>query len=119
MDESTADRCSTSRGRTSWLSLINNELNDARTDPDVEDAIRARDSPNALKFLGRTSRRGEECRDFPVFEANPLTKVFQEHNLTDGCGKVPVRFQYSNVVHRPEGPIPAPHPPQNTRTQTV
>ena len=95
------------------------ELNEARTDPDVEDAILAGDSPAALKFLGWTSRQGEECGDFPVFEANPLTKVFQEIDLTDGSGTVPVQFQYSNVVHGPEGPIAAPHPQESIRTPTV
>ena len=85
------------------------ELNEARTDPDVEDAIKAGNDPNATKFLGWTSRQGEECGDFPVFEANPLTIVFQEVPLTTGNGGVPIQFQYSNAVHGPEGPIPNPH----------
>ncbi len=91
------------------------ELNEARTDLDVEDAIRAGNDPTAVKFLGWTSRQGEECGDFPVFEAKPLTRVFQEITLTDGSGTVPVQFQYSNAVHGPEGPIAAPHPPLNIR----
>jgi hypothetical protein len=106
----------------SWKNVVAtfyHELNEARTDPDVEDAILAGDSPAALKFLGWTSRQGEECGDFPIFEANPLTKVFQEIDLTYGNGTVPVQFQYSNVVHGPEGPIAAPHPPQNIRTPAV
>lgn len=89
------------------------ELNEARTDPDVEDAIRAGDSPSAAKFLGWTSRQGEECGDFPVLEAKPLTKVFQEIHLANGNGTVPIQFQYSNFVHGPEGPIAAPHPAQD------
>ena len=80
------------------------ELNEARTDADVEDAIRAGNDPSATKFLGWTSKQGEECGDFPVFEANPLTQVFQEVNLTNGNGTVPVQFQYSDAVHGPEGP---------------
>ena len=86
------------------------ELNEARTDPDVEDAILAGNDPGAVKFLGWTSKQGEECGDFPVFEANPLTKVFKEVPLTAGGGTVPVQLQYSNAVHGPEGPIPQPHP---------
>jgi hypothetical protein len=86
------------------------ELNEARTDPDVQDAIDAGDSPEAVKFLGWTSNQGEECGDFPVFEANPLTKVFKEVPLTAGPGTAPVQFQYSNAVHGPEGPIAHPHP---------
>jgi hypothetical protein len=86
------------------------ELNEARTDADVEDAIRAGNDPNAENFLGWTSDQGEECGDFPVFEAgNDLTEVFREVPLTDNSGTVPVQFQYSNAVHGPEGPIPQPH----------
>ena len=84
------------------------ELNEARTDADVEDAIEAIDS--ALHLLGWTSRKGEECGDFPVEEAHQrLTLVFQEVTLTTGHGTVPVQFQYSNAVHGPEGPIANPH----------
>jgi hypothetical protein len=85
------------------------ELNEARTDADVEDAIRAGNDPNATKFLGWTSRQGEECGDFPVFESgNNLALVFQEVELTSGVGTVPVQFQYSNHVHGPEGPVTTP-----------
>jgi hypothetical protein len=83
------------------------ELNEARTDPDVEDAIRTgQDS-----FLGWTSAQGEECGDFPIDETNNnLSLVFQEVRLADGSGTAPVQFQYSNAVHGPEGPINQPHP---------
>jgi hypothetical protein len=87
------------------------ELCEARTDPDVEDAIKAGADPSAEKFVGWVSRQGEECGDFPVFEANPLTKVFKEVPLTDGSGTVPIQLQYSNAVHGPEGPIARAHPP--------
>ena len=86
------------------------ELNEARTDADVKDAIRAGNDPNATKFLGWTSKQGEECGDFPVAEANPLTQVFQEVKLTDGSGTAPVQFQYSDAVHAPEGPRTTPAP---------
>ncbi len=85
------------------------ELNEVRTDADVEDAIRAGNDPSATQLLGWMSQQGEECGDYPVFEANPLTQVFQEVPLTDGSRTVPVQFQYSNAVHGPEGPIPSPH----------
>jgi hypothetical protein len=91
----------------SWKNVVAtfyHELNEARTDPDVEDAIRAGNDPSATQFLGWTSQQGEECGDFPVFEADPLTKVFQEVQLADGSGTVPVQFQYSDAVHGPEGP---------------
>jgi hypothetical protein len=48
------------------------ELNEARTDPDVEQVING----GRTSLLGWGSRQGEECGDFPVFEANPLTLVF-------------------------------------------
>jgi len=85
------------------------ELNEARTDADVEDAIKAGNDPNANKYLGWMSQQGEECGDYPVFEANPLSQVFQEVPLTNGSGTVPVQFMYSNAVHGPEGPISSPH----------
>jgi hypothetical protein len=86
------------------------ELNEARTDPDVEDAIRAGNSPRAVEFLGWTSQEGEECGDFPTTESEPdLSLVMKEVSLTNGDGKVPVQFQYSNAVQGPEGPIPQPH----------
>ncbi len=85
------------------------ELNEARTDSDVEDAIRAGNDPKGVKFLGWTSRDGEECGDFPVFEAgNNLALVFKEVPLAAGGGTVPVQFQYSDNVHGPEGPRATP-----------
>jgi len=81
------------------------ELNEARTDADVEEANRTGD----ITVIGWTSQAGEEIGDFPVSEANPLSLVFQEVPLTDGSGTVPVQFLYSNAVHGPEGPIPKPH----------
>ncbi|HEY3707279.1 MAG TPA: hypothetical protein VGL22_19615 [Terracidiphilus sp.] len=91
------------------------ELNEARTDPDVEDAIRAGNDPSAIKFLGWTSKQGEECGDYPVFEAgNDLQLVFQEVELTSGKGTVPVQFQYSNHAHGPEGPVTMPDPKSHT-----
>ena len=83
------------------------ELNEARTDVDVDDAIKAGNAGD--KFLGWTSNQGEECGDFPVFESgSDLKKVFQEVPLTNGKGTVPVQFQYSNNVHGPEGPRTTP-----------
>ena len=86
------------------------ELNEARTDPDVEQVING--GPSSL--LGWTSRQGEECGDFPVFEANPLTEVFQEVPVAGGK-TVPVQFQYSNDDHGPQGPVASPRPPAKTR----
>jgi hypothetical protein len=94
------------------------ELNEARTDADVEDAIRAGNSPNANSFLGWVSDQGEEIGDFPVSEAGGnLTEVFQEVELTDKSGTVPIQFMYSDAVHGPEGPIAQAHAPLNSVQQ--
>ena len=97
----------------SWKNVVAtfyHELNEARTDPDVEDAINAGNSPNAIKFLGWTSAQGEECGDFPVFEANPLTEVFKEVKLTAGNSTVPVQLQYSDADEGPGMPRSTPAP---------
>lgn len=97
----------------SWKNVVAtfyHELNEARTDPDVEDAIRAGNDPAAINFLGWTSQQGEECGDFPVFEANPLGQVFQEIPLTAGNGTVPVQFQYSDADQGPGEPRDEPAP---------
>ena len=96
------------------------ELNEARTDADVEDAIRAGNSPNANSFLGWISDQGEECGDYPVSEAGGnLTEVFQEVELTDKSGTVPVQFMYSDAAHGPEGPIAQANPPVNSLQRSV
>jgi hypothetical protein len=75
-----------------WKSVVAtfyHELNEARTDSDVEDAIRT----GQQSFLGWTSAQGEECGDFPIDETNGnLSLVFQEVPLADGSGTVPVQF---------------------------
>jgi len=98
------------QANTVWM-VGHHELNEARTDSDVQDAIAAGNHPNTAKFLGWTSCQGEQSGDFAVFEANLLTKVFQEVSQTNGSGTVPIQFQYSKAVHGPEGPITQRHPP--------
>lgn len=92
-----------------WKSVVAtlyHELNEARTDPDIEDAIRT----HIKSLLGWTAESGDECGDFPVDLAGSNRKlVFHEVPLTDGSGNVPVQFLYSNAVHGPEGPISEPH----------
>lgn len=94
-----------------WKSVVAtfyHELNEARTDPDVDQAIETNKTDGVI---GWNSDDGEECGDFPVFEAGDLgslSLVFQEVSLTSG-GSAPVQFQYSDAVHGPEGPILRPH----------
>jgi hypothetical protein len=78
------------------------ELNEARTDPDVEDAIRAGNDPKATRFLGWYSPRAGEIGDIPITEAGTdLSTVMMEVPLANGSGTVPVQLMYSNRDHGP------------------
>ena len=99
------------------VATIYHELQEARTDPDVDDAIRD-GTAAGTRYLGWTSDSGLEIGDYPIAEARQLKQVFVEVPLADGSGTVPVQLQYSNAVHGPEGPIPYPHglePPPGTQ----
>jgi len=85
------------------------ELQESRTDPDVEDAIRAGNDPHANDFLGWYSVRGGEIGDIPLDEAGPdLSTVMQEVPIVKG-GTAPIQLMWSNAVGGPEGPISAKH----------
>jgi hypothetical protein len=85
------------------------ELQEARTDPDVEDAIRAGNDPRANDFLGWYSPRGGEIGDIPIDEAGPdLGAVMEEVPLVNG-GTAPIQLMWSNAVGGPEGPIATKH----------
>jgi hypothetical protein len=89
------------------------ELQETRTDPDVEDAIRMGSKPGSDRLLGWYSARGGEIGDIPMSESNgDLSLVMKEVPLADGSGTVPIQLMWSNAVGGPEGPIPKPHPPQ-------
>jgi hypothetical protein len=95
--------------RTPWKNVVAtfyHELNEARTDADVEEA----NNQGKDSLLGWVSSEGEECGDYPIFEAANLALVFQDVPLANGAGTVPIQFQYSNQVHGPEGPVAAPYP---------
>jgi len=89
------------------------ELQETRTDPDVEDAIRMGSKPGSDRLLGWYSPRGGEIGDIPMSEAGAdLSRVMREVPLADGSGTVPIQLMWSNAVGGPEGPITAPHPPR-------
>jgi len=94
----------------SWKNVVGtfyHELNEFRTDADVDDAINGGNND----FLGWMSRQGEEIGDQPIFAAgNDLSRVFKQVKAT-GTKKtsLPVQFLYSNFVHGAEGPISKPH----------
>jgi hypothetical protein len=92
----------------SWKNVVAtfyHELNEARTDPDVEEAERQ----NSNKLLGwyANVQDGGEIGDIPVNEAdqqNNLGLVMVEVPLANG-GTAPVQLMWSNAVGGPQGPF--------------
>jgi hypothetical protein len=74
------------------------ELNEARTDPDVEDVNRSGNN-NLLGWYSQAG--GGEIGDLPINEATDIAQVFQEIPLADGSGTVPIQLMWSN---RDDGP---------------
>jgi hypothetical protein len=88
------------------------ELNEARTDPDVEDAVRAGSDPHAERFLGWYSPQGGEIGDIPMEEAgSDLSSVMVEVPVGAAPGTAPIQLMWSNAVGGPEGPIVHKHKP--------
>lgn len=72
---------------------VYHELQEARTDPDVEDAART----GRTSYLGWYSPRGGEIGDIPIAESGgDLSSVMREVPLADGSGTVPVQLMWSN-----------------------
>ena len=96
-----------------WKSIcatFYHELCEARTDPDVEDAIKLGDTPAADKLIGWYSPKGGEIGDIPMEEAGArLGTVMREVPLANGKGTVPIQLMWSNAVGGPEGPIAVKH----------
>jgi len=94
-----------------WKNVVGtlyHEINEFRTDADVNDAITRQDDD----FLGWMSRSGSEVGDQPIFaagDAGDLRLVFKEVQDPPRSRRVPVQFLYSNAVHGAEGPIAQPH----------
>ena len=91
-----------------WKNVVGtlyHELNEFRTDADVNDAIET----GSNDFLGWTSRRGHEVGDQPITAAPTLTLVFKQVTSASGGKRLPVQFMYSNAVHGAEGPIATAH----------
>jgi hypothetical protein len=82
----------------SWKNVVAtfyHELNEARTDADVE--------TNAIAWVNQD---GEEIGDIPISLAgNDLTTVFKEVPRASGGGTVPIQLMWSNAAHAPQGPI--------------
>lgn len=86
---------------TPWKNVIAtfyHEINEWRTDPDVENATTA----NVNGVLGWYSQQYGEIGDIPITEAGSnLSEVFVEVALASGSGTVPVQLMYSNYDHGP------------------
>src|SRR5271157_2431844 len=84
----------------SWKNVVAtfyHEINEMRTDADVEDA-----TSNNSTVLGWYSTNYGEIGDIPITEAGSnLGEVVQDVNLADGSGTVPVQLLYSNMDHGP------------------
>ena len=99
------------QGWKNTCAVFYHELCEVRTDPDVEDAIRAGSSPQANDYLGWYSPQGGEIGDIPLEEAGAkLASIIKEVKLTGSSKTVPVQLMWSNAVAGPEGPIAKPHP---------
>jgi hypothetical protein len=89
-----------------WKNIVAtfyHELNEARTDPDVEDAIR-NDNDHLLGWYANVKGAGE-VGDTPMNEAGPnLNLVMVEVPLANGMS-APIQLMWSNKVHGPQGPF--------------
>jgi hypothetical protein len=75
-----------------------------RTDPDVEDAIRAGHTPDAALLLGWYSPEGGEIGDIPIAESRGnVHRAMKEVRLGSGA-RVPIQLMWSNRVGGPEAP---------------
>jgi hypothetical protein len=86
----------------SWKNVVAtfyHELNEARSDADVEDVNATGDSSK----LGWYSQTGQgEIGDLPINACNgDLSLVFKEVELADGSGTVPIQLMWSNADSGP------------------
>lgn len=89
-----------------WKNMVAtfyHELNEARTDPDVEEYNLA-PGPNIIGWYANI-QGGGEIGDIPINEAgNRLALVMTEVKLANGA-TAPIQLMWSNAVHGPEGPF--------------
>jgi|GEM_PF-2236082 len=89
---------------TPWKNVVAtsyHELNEVRTDPDVEKSNQTGDN----SYLGWYSQIGGEIGDYPIQEVTikGLPLVVKDTPLLNGQTS-PVQILYSNAVHGPEDP---------------
>lgn len=83
------------------------ELQEARTDADVEQVNRTGNQTLLGWYApGGSDGIAGEIGDTPMEEAGAdLSKVMQEVALADGSGTVPIQLMWSNLVHGPARPV--------------
>ena len=90
----------------SWKNVVAtlyHELNEARTDPDVEQYNR-KSGPKIIGWYANVEGGGE-IGDIPMSEAGEsLGLVMVEVKLASGA-TAPIQLMWSNAVHGPEGPF--------------
>ncbi len=93
----------------SWQNVVDtayHELNEARTNPDVEEYNRTVSTNPNPKLIGWDSAEGE-VGDYPINEKNTSSisyPAFWNEPLVNGQGTVPIQLLYSDAVHGPEDP---------------
>jgi hypothetical protein len=96
----------------SWKNIVAtfyHELNEARTDPDVEDANL---TTAGEQHLGWYSLQKGEIGDIPMDQAGgDLSTVMVEVPLADGSGDVPIQLLWSDDAGAPQGPVDHPLSP--------
>lgn len=85
------------------VAILYHELQEVRTDPDVEDVIRA--GFGSEHKLGWVSAQGEEVGDYPVFQAGGNIRLVMREFSTEAGLSVPIQMLYSNATGGPSGPL--------------
>ncbi len=85
--------------------ILYHQLQEVRTNPDAEDALRNAGDPDGAAKLGWTSDEGDELGDLALKDGAALSAVFREVPLADGSGTVPVQ-----ILGQEQSPAPAPAP---------
>jgi hypothetical protein len=98
----------------SWKNVVAtfyHELNEARTDANVEDADM---TATGEQVLGWYSLQQGEIGDIPMnLAGGDLSQIMVEVPLANGAGTVPIQLMWSNAAGKAQGPVPNPLPASN------
>jgi|GEM_PF-623555 len=74
------------------VAMLYHQMQEVRTNPDSEEALRNPDDPDSEKKLGWTTDAGEEIGDLALKNQDELGEVIQEVPRADGTGTIPVQI---------------------------